>query len=32
MNIIKKTIDRLDKENKITLEIIPLIKIINGTV
>lgn len=32
MKIIKKTIDRLDKENKITLEIIPLIKIINGTV
>ena len=32
MNIIKKTIDRLDKENKITLEIIPLIRIINGTV
>ena len=32
MNIIKKTIDRLDKENKITLEMIPLIKIINGTV
>lgn len=32
MKIIKKTIDKLDKENKITLEIIPLIKIINGTV
>lgn len=32
MKIIKKTIDRLDKENKITLETIPLIKIINGTV
>ena len=32
MNIIKKTIDKLDKENKISLEMIPLIKIINGTV
>jgi hypothetical protein len=32
MNIIKRTIDKLDKENKISLEMIPLIKIINGTV
>ena len=32
MNIIKRAIDKLDKENKISLEMIPLIKIINGTV
>lgn len=32
INIIKRAIDKLDKENKISLEMIPLIKIINGTV
>lgn len=32
MKIIKKTIEKLDKENKINLEMIPLIQIINGSV
>ena len=32
MNIIKKSIERLDKENKINLEMIPLIQLINGSV
>ena len=32
MKIIKKAIEKLDKENKINLEMIPLIQIINGTV
>lgn len=32
MQIIKKTIEKLDKENKINLEMIPLIQIINGSV
>lgn len=32
MKIIKKTIEKLDKENKINLEMVPLIQIINGSV
>ena len=32
MKIIKKTIEKLDKENKINLEMVPLIQIINGLV
>lgn len=32
MNIIKKTIDKLDKENKVNLEMIPLINLLNGTI
>lgn len=31
MGIIKKNIDRLDREGKINLEMIPLINLINGT-
>lgn len=32
INIIKKAIENLDKEHKIQLEMIPLIKLINGSV
>ena len=32
MNIIKKAIEKLDKENKINLEMIPLIQLINGSI
>ena len=32
MDIIKKAIEKLDKENKINLEMVPLIQLINGSV
>jgi hypothetical protein len=32
MDIIKKAIEKLDKENKINLEMVPLIQLINGSI